>query len=205
MEYQNPDSSDRRAQIAEAALRVFSTKGFQRATNKDIAEEAGISPGLIYHYYKDKEDLFLSLFRDRAAIVQLADHPEELMSLPPREGLYLIGSSYLKMLAGPGNTALFRILISEVLRFPQISEMLYKLVISRIFAVIRDYLNRQIELGRLRPHNTDIATRSFIGAFVVHILAREVLRQPEAREIGDATVLSTVIDIFLRGLEAEAC
>lgn len=206
MEYPFPsDSSDRRQQIAEAALRVFSTKGFQKATNKDIAEEAGISPGLIYHYYKDKEDLFLSLIRDRAAIMQLAEHPEELMQLPPREGLHLIGRSYLKMITVPGNTAIFRILISEALRFPQISEMVYKLIVSRIFGLVRSYLDQQIQLGRLRPHDTAISTRSFVGAFVVHILAREVLRQPEARDVTDETVLAAVVEIFLGGLEADAC
>ena len=55
-------SIDRRTQILEAALEVFSTKGFHKATNKDIASAAGgMSPGLIYHYFKDKEDLFISL------------------------------------------------------------------------------------------------------------------------------------------------
>ena len=62
------EQSDRRNQILEAALRVFGTKGFHKATNKDIAEAAGgISPGLIYWYFKDKEDLFLSIIRERAA------------------------------------------------------------------------------------------------------------------------------------------
>ena len=86
------DNTDRRQQILEAALKVFSTKGFHKATNKDIAQAAGgISPGLIYWYFKDKEDLFFSIIRERAAIFQLADHPERLMELPPRAGLALIG------------------------------------------------------------------------------------------------------------------
>nr|MCR5661372.1 TetR family transcriptional regulator [bacterium] len=43
----------RREQIIQAALKVFSEKGFLAATNKDIAAAAGIAPGLIYHYFKD--------------------------------------------------------------------------------------------------------------------------------------------------------
>ena len=62
------EPNDRRQQILEAALKVFSTKGYHKATNKDIAEAAGgISPGLIYWYFKDKQDVFLSLLRERAA------------------------------------------------------------------------------------------------------------------------------------------
>src|SRR5215217_7596239 len=95
---EEPENGDRRKQILEAALKVFSTKGFHKATNKDIAQAAGgISPGLIYWYFKDKEDLFLSIIRERAAIFQLADHPERLMELPPREGLALIGRTYLSI------------------------------------------------------------------------------------------------------------
>lgn len=49
----------KRQQIIDAALHVFASKGFEKATNKDIADEAKIaSPGLIYHYFKDKGDLF---------------------------------------------------------------------------------------------------------------------------------------------------
>ena len=46
---------NRREQIMESALRVFAKKGFTGASNKDIAREAGITPGLIYHYFESKE------------------------------------------------------------------------------------------------------------------------------------------------------
>src|SRR3954466_5300369 len=113
------DTADRRQQILEAALKVFSTKGFHKATNKDIAQAAGgISPGLIYWYFKDKEDLFLSIIRERAAILQLADPPEQLWELPAREGLALIGRTYLSIFKVPGNVAILRMLIGEAIRFP---------------------------------------------------------------------------------------
>ena len=76
------ENVDRRQQILEAALKVFSVKGFHKATNKDIAQAAGgISPGLIYWYFKDKEDLFLSLIRERGTVFDLADHPEDRKSV----------------------------------------------------------------------------------------------------------------------------
>ncbi len=45
---------DRSEQIIDAALRVFARKGFTKATNKDIAREAGITPGLIYYYFREQ-------------------------------------------------------------------------------------------------------------------------------------------------------
>ncbi len=195
------DSRDRRRQILDGALRVFSTKGFKSTTNKDIAAAAGgISPGLIYHYFKDKEDLFMAIVAERAPIIQIAEHPERLMELPPRQGLAMIGGAYLSMMEHSETLAIFRILVSEAIRFPQIGEMMYKLAIVRIFAMLRAYLELQVALGRLRPHDTGLATRSFIGMFIAHIITRDILRQPEARAISDADVVSGAVDFFLNGL-----
>lgn len=51
----------RRQQIIVAAKRVFSEKGFNKATMEDIAQEAELSPGTLYLYFKNKEDLYASL------------------------------------------------------------------------------------------------------------------------------------------------
>ena len=199
---EEPENGDRRQQILEAALKVFSTKGFHKATNKDIAQAAGgISPGLIYWYFKDKEDLFLSIIRERAAIFQLADHPERLMELPPREGLALIGRTYLSIFKVPGNVAIVRILVAEVIRFPQIAEMFYKQAARRFLGLLSQYLQRQVDLGRLRPHDTMIAARSFLGMFVVNVVAREIMRDPLAIATPDELLIATVLNIFLGGLE----
>ena len=196
------ENGDRRRQILEAALKVFSTKGFHKATNKDIAQAAGgISPGLIYWYFKDKEDLFLSIIRERAAIFQLAEHPERLMELPPREGLALIGRTYLSVFKVPGNVALIRIMVGEAIRFPQIAEMFYKQVASRFLGLLSQYLQRQVDMGRLRPHDTVISARSFLGMFVINVVVREIMRDPVAIATPDEQLIATVLDIFLGGLE----
>jgi AcrR family transcriptional regulator len=196
------EHGDRRRQILEAALKVFSSKGFHKATNKDIAQAAGgISPGLIYWYFKDKEDLFLSIIRERAAIFQLADHPERLMELPPREGLALIGRTYLSIFKVPGNVAIVRILVAEAIRFPQIAELFYKQAASRFLGLLSRYLQHQVDLGRLRPHDTAIAARSFLGMFVINVVAREIMRDPSAMATTDEQLVATVLTIFLGGLE----
>jgi AcrR family transcriptional regulator len=196
------ENADRRQQILEAALKVFSTKGFHKATNKDIAQAAGgISPGLIYWYFKDKEDLFLSIVRERAAIFQMADHPEQLMKLPPREGLALVGRTYLSVVKVPGNVAIVRILVAEALRFPQIAEMFYKQAARRFLGLLSEYLQHQVELGRLRPHNTVIGARSFLGMFVINVVSREIMHDPLLMTISDEQLVATVLDIFLGGLE----
>ena len=63
-----PDvSEERKAQIYQAALTCFSSKGYHRTTMDDIVAESGLSKGSLYWYFKSKKELFLGLFRDLMA------------------------------------------------------------------------------------------------------------------------------------------
>ncbi|HEV2474550.1 MAG TPA: helix-turn-helix domain-containing protein, partial [Chthonomonadales bacterium] len=53
---------DRRQQLLEAALEVFAEQGFEAATNKAIAERAGVNQGLIYFYFASKADVYFATF-----------------------------------------------------------------------------------------------------------------------------------------------
>jgi TetR/AcrR family fatty acid metabolism transcriptional regulator len=55
-------NSDRKPQIIEAAIKVFAEKGFYNSKVADVAREAGIADGTIYNYFKNKDDLLISLF-----------------------------------------------------------------------------------------------------------------------------------------------
>ena len=76
------DKDLRRAQIIEGALKAFSKYGYDNATTKHIAREAGIqSPGLIYHYFRDKRDLLDQVMQTRVPVLKLLVSGEGLMSI----------------------------------------------------------------------------------------------------------------------------
>jgi AcrR family transcriptional regulator len=58
-----PGWDDRREAIADAALKLFAEVGFDNVTNKDLGRGANVAPGLIYYYFKDKDDLFRYVLR----------------------------------------------------------------------------------------------------------------------------------------------
>ena len=62
-----PVGMDRRQQILSAALDLFAEHGRDGATNEEIAERAGVTPGLIYFYFRSKDDLFLAAFEHQAS------------------------------------------------------------------------------------------------------------------------------------------
>ena len=88
---------DRSQNIIEAAVRVFARKGYYNSRVSDIAREAGIAAGTIYLYFKTKDDILVTLFRDKMAKVRrlvalhfrmLEDNPElaEVVQVELRQG-----------------------------------------------------------------------------------------------------------------------
>ena len=84
---------DKRRLILDAAVRVFARQGFHACRVSDVADEAGVAYGLVYHYFDSKEEILNTLFRERwqimlDAIVEIDEGNE----IPARDKLYLVAS-----------------------------------------------------------------------------------------------------------------
>ena len=195
------DFESRRQQIIDGALKVFASKGFEKATNKDIAAASAIgSPGLIYHYFNDKNDLFRQVLEQRIPMLQLLNHSEEMMTLPPREALTVFASTFLKVVDNPSAIALVKLMLSEAVRRPLVAEMLNNIGPGRGFAFLTRYLQKQMDAGVLRQMDTGAAARCFIGPLIAFVLTREVFPQPDAQTLQPETMVTTVVDVFLQGM-----
>ena len=193
---------ERRRQILDGALHVFAGKGFEKATNKDIAEAAGVgSPGLIYHYFKDKGDLFRQVVEEKVPLLQLLAHPEEIQPLPPAEALLRFGRAYLKILDSPEAIALFKLVIGEAARRPRVAQMFNEIGPNRVFRFLATYLQQQMDAGTLRRADPHLSARCFFSPLIVFVLTREVFGQAEARALDPEALLATTIDAFLKGME----
>lgn len=60
-----PARGDKREKILESAIRTFAKRGFHQSRVSDIAQEAGVADGTIYLYFKNKEDLLISIFEEK--------------------------------------------------------------------------------------------------------------------------------------------
>lgn len=203
MPYRDEDDFERkRQQIIDGALEVFASKGFEKATNKDIADAAGVrSPGLIYHYFKDKADVFRAVLEHRAPALQLLGHPDELMALPPRELLTLLGNSFMESIGTAANVPMFKLLLGEAIRRPTVAAMLNTIGPSRVFDVLTRYLQRQMDQGVLRRMDPGAAARCFIGPLIVYVITSEVFKQPDTARLTAQTMVETAVDIFLEGMQ----
>lgn len=196
---------DRRAQILEAALGEFSAKGFRGATIKSIARAAGLqSPALIYWYFPDKEALFREVLESQVPVLRTVQHPAGLMDRPPEEVLPTIARRYLSTFDNPVAQRMVRLMMGEATRRPEIAALLGNAVIKRVLGFLKSYMARQVELGRLRPHDVRSSARAFMGMLLPQ--AGGKLFFPVVREDGltDEEHVENATRIFLEGLRPKS-
>lgn len=99
----------------DAALDVFADKGFDRASNKDIAQKAGITTGLIYHYFASKGELLKSLLEERSPLYKIRQLYTEMESQPPDILLGSLANRVLDLVEDTKVQHIFRIFLPELL------------------------------------------------------------------------------------------
>jgi TetR/AcrR family transcriptional regulator, mexJK operon transcriptional repressor len=193
---------NKRQQIMQGALHVFSHKGFEKATNKDIAEASKIgSPGLIYHYFKDKQDLFYEMLNHFApAFYMVVLIEKQLMEQPPDVVLGRFAQTAMRMWSNPTTTALLKVILGEALRNETVAKTIGELGPGKAFSFFHRYFQRQMDLGVMRPMNPSAAVRCFLGPLIGYVLAREVLRLPDSADLDPETMARTLVDVFLQGM-----
>jgi TetR/AcrR family fatty acid metabolism transcriptional regulator len=78
---------DRRRQILDAAIRVFARQGFHSCRVSDIADEAGVAYGLVYHYFDSKDEVLNELFHERWSLMLAAIDEVDAQEIPARDKL----------------------------------------------------------------------------------------------------------------------
>ena len=195
---------DRRGQILDAAFEEFSTKGFKGATIKSIAAEAGLqSPALIYWYFPDKEALFDAVLTTHAPLRSAIEDPVSMMDRPPEEVLPEIARAYFETVDNPVSRRMMKLLVGEAMRRPALAEMLGRATAVRVLGFLKEYLSRQVELGRLRPHDTRSGARAFVGMLIPQAAGTILFPALRADGLSDEDHLETAVGIFLRGLRPE--
>lgn len=158
----------RKQQILDAALAVFSEKGFDRATNEDIAQIAGIAPGTIYNYFPSKRELLIAVVRtflvtepfiDLFEHAGETDYPTFLSSVLRNRVDFMEHSDKTRMI----------LLMTEILRDPELKEIYDLQVVKPLMSKMEKYLENKAAEGEFRPVNPHIITRA-LGGMVLGML-----------------------------------
>lgn len=114
----NPENNQRmldtrNAQILGAAVELFARRGLSATRIRDIAELVGISQGLVYHYYKSKEDIFTALIRSAFQSMNSALENLEQLEIPPKDKIRCAVDALLQGFRNNKKAAWYHILIAH--------------------------------------------------------------------------------------------
>lgn len=190
---------DRREQIIDAAMRAFSQKGYSRATNKDIAREAGITPGLIYHYFENKEALFKAIIEGRSPLKLLNTLPAQVMTMPPDIFLRFLILQVLSIVEEEQFVQLLRVIFPELIYNPKITQLASG-ILQRVLGFLTNYFEAQVESGELRRMDSVLTTQVFLGSVIAFVLRRQIIRDPLALRYTQEQIADAVVETVLKGL-----
>jgi len=193
----------RRQQIIVAAKRVFSEKGFNKATMEDIAKEAELSPGTLYLYFKNKEELYASLSLRILQYLHIrVDHVLKETGEPRQKLASLVEAMYDVYAFDPLILInMFHLQSSETLRnlSPELMQQIEDLSrksIGAISSVFKEGIERGVFVDRHPVALADIFWALFSGVILWNTSKRII----DQRKDYLTQTLHTAFDIFSRGL-----
>jgi AcrR family transcriptional regulator len=190
---------DKRRLILDAAVRVFARRGYHTSRVGDIAEEAGVAHGLLYHYFRSKEELLETIFRetwrDLLGAVLSVEKTDE--SAPEQ----LAGIAKILLRSWRRDPDLVRVLVREVTRSSHLQQRIDE--IEAAFSGLERIIARGQEEGEFRPDlDPRMAAYVFYGA-LEEILTGWVLGQLEDGDEQITRAEETVVGVICGGMAAD--
>ncbi len=156
-------AADKRRQILDAAIRVFARQGFHATRVSDIADEAGVAYGLVYHYFKSKDEVLNELFSQRWSLLLAAIEETDGGEAPPREKLAAVAGFIIESYRH--DPELMQVIIVEVTRAANSFGRTHLSEIRRAYESIAKIVADGQELGAFRRDIDPIfASMFFYGA-----------------------------------------
>jgi AcrR family transcriptional regulator len=187
----------RREQILKAALKLFAERGFDATSTRQIASEAGIAEGLIFHYFPTKASLLAAILDNRRSFrSELRVILEGAEDRPVPEVLREVASGWLATLRR--DAELVVLFITAQIN-TEVNEAMQQVIGEGTFQV-SGYLKARIKAGELRedlPLQTAVAM--FFSSLMIFFLTRRYLSEPEWEKQSDAYARE-LISVWLEGV-----
>jgi TetR/AcrR family fatty acid metabolism transcriptional regulator len=187
---------DKRRQLLDAAVRVFARKGYHASRVGDIAEEAGVAHGLLYHYFKSKDQVLEAVFHENWTVLQARIASVEETDEPAADQLRHISAIVLRTWLHLPDVV--RVVIREFGRSPELAERIGEL--AQPIDVIQRVISRGIETGEFRKDIDPRVAATVVYGSIDELLTAWVLDRLPAGEEDVAAAEKTFFEITLNGL-----
>ena len=193
-----PESRDR---LLAKALEMIGTDGLAALSMDALADAAGVSRATVYRVFPGKAVLFREVVKTYAPFERVALLVEQHADQPPEEVMPQVAQVFVELLATrPG---LFRTLAFEISSQQGETEEAARLVLVRGIGSLLDYLNRQVQLGRVRPIAPFVALQTFLGPLFIHLMTRSLAERRLGLTLSLDEVVSQSVAFWLRGMKPD--
>ena len=186
----------RRAQILEAAARLFAEKGFHRTTTKDVAEAADVSEGTLYNYFDNKEDMLIGIMSYLGENQHMG--ASLIRSLPENARDFLYETLTTRREFVDRNGAMLQSVLSEILVDPELRRKYYEELVLPNFELLEAHLQARRDLGQIRDIDIPLAVRILVS-LMTGLFFLDVLGDPLITARGDE-LAQTITRIFFDGI-----
>lgn len=197
-----PESPKRNA-VLDAAARLFMTHGYGAVSMDAIAREAGVSKATLYAHFTSKDRLFATIIgeacRSKIAAADVLDGTDITSTTDIGEALQSFGVRMTRFLLEPTTQAIYRVVVAESGRFPELGAAFYESGPAHFVNFFSGWLGAQMQAGRLRAADPEVAADQFIALIRSGIYMRASVGLRVNQD--EATVrqhVANVVDTFLR-------
>jgi len=193
---------DKRRVILDAAVRVFARQGFHTCRVSDIADEAGVAYGLVYHYFNSKDEILDTLFLERWNILIAAIAEQDRRSVPAREKLYGVAAFIVDSYGHDPD--LMQVIIVEVTRAANTFGRTHLEKIREAYAQLAEIVRGAQASGEFRSDITaEFAALTFYGA-IEQVLTGWIFDLVPAGEAEREEAKRLIVETVCGGLEPRA-
>jgi len=188
---------DKRQQLLGAAVRVFARKGFHASRVGDIAQEAGVAHGLLYHYFKSKDQVLEAVFHENWSILVARIESVEETDEPAADQIRHIAAIVLRTWLHLPDVV--RVVIQEFGRSPELGERIGELTLP--IDALRRVIARGIERGEFRKDVDPAFAATVVYGSIDELLTAWVLGRLPSDEEAVARAEQTLVEVILLGLK----
>ncbi len=192
-------AAEKRRMILDAAVRVFARQGFHTCRVSDIADEAGVAYGLVYHYFSSKEEILDTLFLERWEVMLGAIAEVDGTARPAREKLEAIAAFIIDSYRH--DPQLMKVIIVEVTRAANTFGLTHLAKIREAYAGIAAIVARAQAEGAFRRQITpEFAAQAFYGC-IEQVLTGWIFDSERVSEHELEQAKTLIVETICRGLE----
>jgi TetR/AcrR family transcriptional repressor of mexJK operon len=200
--------SPKRHAVLDAAATLFMAQGYGAVSMDAVAREAGVSKATLYAHFASKDQLFATIIgeacRSKMAAADVLIETDIATTSDVGDALRAFGVRMTQFLLEPATQAIYRVVVAECVRFPELGQAFYESGPAHFLAFFSGWIGEQMRAGRLRSADAAVAAEQFIALIRGGIHMRVSVGLAVERD--QASVqhhVDNAVDSFLRAFGAD--